>query len=75
MSDVLEQAARATAAEPAAIDAAEAALEAGDFQAALDTVRRKGGPRFRALRVESAALLELGDVTSAEARANDLSSS
>jgi tetratricopeptide (TPR) repeat protein len=71
MSEVLEQAARATAAAPA-IDGAEAALAAGDFQTALDTVRRKGGPRHRALRIESAALLELGDVAGAEARASDL---
>jgi tetratricopeptide (TPR) repeat protein len=71
MNDQLEQAARATA-EPAAIDAAEAALAAGDFQTALDTVRAKGGPRIRALRVESAALLELGEISTAEARANDL---
>jgi tetratricopeptide (TPR) repeat protein len=72
MNDQLEQAARATAAEPTAIDAAEAALRAGDFKHALDTVRRRGGPRVRALRVESEALLELGEVTAAEARANDL---
>jgi tetratricopeptide (TPR) repeat protein len=72
MSDVLEQAARATAAEPAAIDAAEAALERGEFQAALDAVRVLGAPRIRCLRVETAALLELGDVTAAETRAKDL---
>lgn len=72
MSTELEQAARATAAEPAAIDAAEAALENGDFQAALDAVRRQGGPRLRCLRVESSALLELGDVATAERRADEL---
>jgi tetratricopeptide (TPR) repeat protein len=72
MSEVLEQAARATAAAPSAIDEAEAALAAGDFQTALDTVRRKGGPRYRALRIESSALLELGDVAAAEARASAL---
>ncbi len=72
MKEKLEQAARATAAEPTAIDAAEAALEAGDFQAALDAIRAKGGPKLRTLRIESSALLELGDVASAEARANDL---
>jgi tetratricopeptide (TPR) repeat protein len=67
----LEQAARATAAEPTAIDAAEAALESGDFQTALELVR-KGGPRMRCLRVESSALLELGEVASAEKRAEEL---
>ena len=72
MSEVLEQAARATAAEPAAIDAAEAALARGDFQVALDTVRPLGAPRLRCLRVESAALLELGDVSAAETRALEL---
>ena len=72
MGDVLEQAARATAAEPAAIDAAEAALERGEFQAALDAVRSLGAPRARCLRVETAALLELGDVSAAELRAKEL---
>lgn len=72
MGEVLEQAARATAATPAAIDAAEAALERGEFQAALDAARAAGAPRLRCLRVESAALLELGDVAAAEHRANDL---
>jgi tetratricopeptide (TPR) repeat protein len=67
----LEQAARATAAEPTAIDAAEAALESGDFKAALAGAR-KGGPRARCLRVESSALLELGDVANAEKRADEL---
>ena len=72
MSKKLEQAARVTAAGPAAIEAAEAALGAGDFQAALDGVRGLGAPRDRCLRVEVGALLELGDITAAEARANDL---
>ena len=68
MGTKLEQAARVSAAEPAAIDAAEAALASGDFQAALDAVRALGGPRDRCLRVEVSALLELGDVSAAETR-------
>jgi tetratricopeptide (TPR) repeat protein len=66
------EAARVTAARPAAIDSAEAALRAGEFQKALDIIRVKGGPRVRTLRAESAALLELGDLAAAEARANEL---
>lgn len=72
MGTKLEQAARVSAAEPAAIDAAEAALASGDFQAALDAVRALGGPRDRCLRVEVSALLELGDVSAAETRATEL---
>ena len=72
MSKKLEQAARVSAAEPATIDAAEAALGAGDFQVALDAVRSLGSPRDRCLRVEVSALLELGELTSAETRANEL---
>jgi tetratricopeptide (TPR) repeat protein len=72
MARKLEQAARVAAAAPATIDAAEAALGSGDFQSALDAVRSLGSPRDRCLRVEVAALLELGELTAAETRANEL---
>jgi tetratricopeptide (TPR) repeat protein len=72
MGKKLEQAARASAAQPAAIDAAEAALESGDYQAALDVARALGAPRDRCLRIEISALLELGDLSTAETRANEL---
>ena len=72
MGKKLEQAARVSAAPPATIDAAEAALGSGDFQAALDAVRSLGSPRDRCLRVEVSALLELGELTAAETRANEL---
>jgi tetratricopeptide (TPR) repeat protein len=72
MGKKLEQAARVSAAEPTSIDAAEAALAAGDFKTALDAVRGLGGPRDRCLHVEISALLELGDISTAETRANEL---
>jgi tetratricopeptide (TPR) repeat protein len=72
MTELPERVLRTTALSPTSIGAAEDALARGDYDTALSVARALGAPRLRCLRVEVSALLELGDVTAAEIRANEL---